>query len=72
MAGFFHRAHRAVDDCHALLEILACELPTTGTSAVCTEIPNSGVVVMESAKDGARIDDTGSLNRARDRRILVQ
>jgi len=33
-AGFFHQAHRAVDDCHALLEILAVELPTTGTSAL--------------------------------------
>jgi hypothetical protein len=41
-------------------------------AGVCTEILNSGVVVMESAKDGARIDDTGPLNRARDRRILVQ
>ena len=41
-------------------------------SAVCAEILNSGVVVMESAKDGARIDDTGPLNGARDRRILVQ
>lgn len=29
-AGFFHHAHRAVDDCHALLEILAFDLPTTG------------------------------------------
>jgi DNA polymerase-3 subunit epsilon len=28
-AGFFHQAHRAVDDCHALLEILAFELSTT-------------------------------------------
>jgi hypothetical protein len=37
-----------------------------------TEILSSGVVVMESAKDGARIDDTGPLNRARDRRILFQ
>lgn len=26
--GFFHQAHRAVDDCHALLEILAFALPT--------------------------------------------
>jgi DNA polymerase-3 subunit epsilon len=33
-AGFFHQAHRAVDDCHALLEMLAFELPTTGTSAL--------------------------------------
>ncbi|OKO83224.1 3'-5' exonuclease [Bradyrhizobium sp. AS23.2] len=33
-AGFFHQAHRAVDDCHALLEILAFELPTTGSPAL--------------------------------------
>jgi DNA polymerase-3 subunit epsilon len=33
-AGFFHQAHRAVDDCHALLEILAFELPTTGIPAL--------------------------------------
>jgi DNA polymerase-3 subunit epsilon len=32
-AGFFHQAHRAVD-CHALLEILALELPTTSTPAL--------------------------------------
>ncbi|WP_316186504.1 3'-5' exonuclease [Bradyrhizobium sp. SZCCHNRI2014] len=32
--GFFHQAHRAVDDCHALLEILACELPTAGAPAL--------------------------------------
>ncbi|QIP02988.1 3'-5' exonuclease [Bradyrhizobium symbiodeficiens] len=33
-AGFFHQAHRAVDDCHALLEVLAFELPTTGSPAL--------------------------------------
>jgi DNA polymerase-3 subunit epsilon len=33
-AGFFHQAHRAADDCHALLEILALELPTTGMPAL--------------------------------------
>ncbi|WLB24285.1 3'-5' exonuclease [Bradyrhizobium japonicum] len=33
-AGFFHQAHRAVDDCHALLEVLAFELPTTGGAAL--------------------------------------
>lgn len=33
-AGFFHQAHRAVDDCHALLEILALELSTTGAPAL--------------------------------------
>jgi DNA polymerase-3 subunit epsilon len=33
-AGFFHTAHRAVDDCHALLEVLAFELPMTGAPAL--------------------------------------
>jgi DNA polymerase-3 subunit epsilon len=33
-AGFFHQAHRAVDDCRALLEILAIELPTIGMPAL--------------------------------------
>jgi DNA polymerase-3 subunit epsilon len=33
-AGLFHQAHRAVDDCHALLEILALELPTIGAPAL--------------------------------------
>jgi DNA polymerase-3 subunit epsilon len=33
-AGFFHQAHRAVDDCHALLEVLAFELPTIGLPAL--------------------------------------
>jgi DNA polymerase-3 subunit epsilon len=31
--GLFHNAHRALDDCHALLEVLARPLPrTSGTS----------------------------------------
>lgn len=33
-AGYFHQAHRAVDDCHALLEILDFVLPTTGAPAL--------------------------------------
>src|SRR5712664_3802277 len=33
-AGFFHQPHRAVDDCRALLEILAMPLPGTGTIAL--------------------------------------
>lgn len=31
--GMFHEAHRAVDDCRALLEILAYELPSVGRPA---------------------------------------
>lgn len=33
-AGIFHQAHRAVDDCHALLEILSLDLTTTGMPAL--------------------------------------
>lgn len=33
-AGFFHQAHRAVDDCHALLQVLDFVLPTTGAPAL--------------------------------------
>jgi DNA polymerase-3 subunit epsilon len=32
-AGFFHGAHRATDDCHATLELLARPLPATSTTA---------------------------------------
>jgi hypothetical protein len=39
---------------------------------VCTENPNPNVLTMKSAQYGARIYDAGSLNLARDRRILVQ
>jgi hypothetical protein len=39
-------------------------------AVVCTENLISGVVVMKSAKDGARPDHTGSLDRARNGRIL--
>jgi transcriptional regulator with XRE-family HTH domain len=39
---------------------------------VCTENLNPNIVVMKSAQDGVRTYDAGSLNRTRDRRILVQ
>ena len=40
--GLFHRAHRAVDDCHALLEILAHPMPSTDRTAL--------AVLLESAR----------------------
>jgi hypothetical protein len=39
---------------------------------VCTENLNPNVVVMKSAQAGVRTYDAESLNRTRDRRILVQ
>lgn len=32
--GFFHRGHRAIDDCHALLRLLAAPLRTSGRLAL--------------------------------------
>ena len=34
--GYFHDAHRAIDDCHALLEILSRSLPGTSATALAT------------------------------------
>jgi DNA polymerase III subunit epsilon len=39
--GLFHRSHRAVDDCHALLEILAHPLPGTQRSALSLLLENA-------------------------------
>ncbi|MCD9892087.1 3'-5' exonuclease [Bradyrhizobium japonicum] len=47
-AGFFHQAHRAVDDCHALLEILAFELPTAGAPAL-------GILLEQARKKTMRV-----------------
>jgi DNA polymerase-3 subunit epsilon len=33
-SGLFHDAHRAIDDCHATLEILTRQLPATSTTAL--------------------------------------
>ena len=38
----------------------------------CTDNLSPDVMVMESARDGARYDASGPLNRARDRRIFIQ
>ena len=33
-AGFFYGAHRAIDDCHAVVELLARQLPATSATAL--------------------------------------
>ncbi len=42
------------------------------TEGVCTEDSNPDVVMVKSAQNGVRTYEAGSLNRTRDRRILVQ
>ena len=59
---------------HGLPEKLLTPRPVTPgyLAVVCTENLNPNVLTMKSAQYGARIYDAGSLNLARDRRILVQ
>ena len=52
--------------------VAGLSLMEQGRLPVCTENLNPNIVVMKSAQDGARTYDAGSLNRTRDRRILVQ
>ncbi len=62
-AGIFHQAHRAVDDCHALLEILACELPTTGTSALAVLLERARKKTMRVWAEQSPFDLKDSLKR---------
>jgi DNA polymerase-3 subunit epsilon len=62
-AGFFHQAHRAVDDCHALLEILAFELPTTGTSALAVLLEQARKKMMRVWAEQSPFDLKDSLKR---------
>jgi DNA polymerase-3 subunit epsilon len=57
------KAHRAVDDCHALLEILACELPTTGTSAPAALLERARKKTMRVWAEQSPFDLKDSLKR---------
>jgi DNA polymerase III subunit epsilon len=62
-AGFFHQAHRSVDDCHALLEILALELPTTGTPALAVLLEQARKKTMRVWAEQSPFDLKDSLKR---------
>jgi DNA polymerase III subunit epsilon len=62
-AGFFHQAHRAVDDCHALLEILALELPSTGTPALAVLLEQARKKTMRVWAEQSPFDLKDSLKR---------
>ena len=62
-AGLFHQAHRAVDDCHALLEILALELPTTGTSALAVLLEQARKKTMRLWAEQSPFDLKNALKR---------
>ena len=62
-AGFFHQAHRAVDDCHALLEILDFELPTTGAPALALLLETARRKTMRIWAEQSPFDLKDSLKR---------
>jgi DNA polymerase-3 subunit epsilon len=62
-AGFFHQAHRAVDDCHALLEILAFELPATGAPALAVLLEQARKKTMRVWAEQSPFDFKDALKR---------
>jgi DNA polymerase-3 subunit epsilon len=62
-AGFFHQAHRAVDDCHALLEILALDLSTTGMPALAVLLARARKKTMRIWAEQSPFDLKNTLKR---------
>jgi DNA polymerase-3 subunit epsilon len=62
-AGLFHQAHRAVDDCHALLEILAFELPIVGKPALAVLLEQARKKMMRIWAEQSPFDLKDSLKR---------
>lgn len=61
--GFFHQAHRAVDDCHALLEVLAFELPDTGAPALALLLEKARMPTMRIWAEQSPFELKDSLKR---------
>jgi DNA polymerase-3 subunit epsilon len=62
-AGFFHQAHRAVDDCHALLEILAVDLPSAGAPALALLLEQARRKTIRVWAEQSPFDLKGALKR---------
>jgi DNA polymerase-3 subunit epsilon len=61
--ALFHNAHRALDDCHAVLEILARDLPGTGTTGLATLLDCSRRLQYRIWADGAPFSLKDTLKR---------
>ena len=55
-SGWFHNGHRATDDCHALLEVLAATLPGLSGSALGHLPTRSGMAHVRIWAEGAPYD----------------
>ena len=61
--GFFHQAHRAVDDCHAWLEVLAYGLPATGAPALALLLETARTKTVRVWPEQSPFDVKDSLKR---------
>jgi DNA polymerase-3 subunit epsilon len=61
--GLFHEAHRALDDCRALLEVLAHELPSVGKPALSLLLDEAGRKTSRIWAQGAPFDLKEELKR---------
>ena len=55
-SGWFHNGHRATDDCHALLEVLAATVPKQGGSALGHLLARSATAHVRIWAEGAPYD----------------
>ena len=63
--GFFHGAHRALDDCHATLEILARPLPGTNKTALAALLDQARAKSFRVRAEGAPFNLKELLRRCR-------
>ncbi len=70
-AGFFHQAHRAVDDCHALLEILDVVLPTTGAPALAALLQTARKATTRVWAEQSPFELKDTLKRRREAEVLI-
>jgi DNA polymerase-3 subunit epsilon len=54
--GWFHQGHRAVDDCHALLEVLATPLPHGGGAPLCCLLTSARRSLIRIWAEGSPFD----------------
>jgi DNA polymerase-3 subunit epsilon len=64
-SGFFYDAHRALDDCHATLHILAQQLPSTSTPALATLLNYARCKTFRIWAENAPFDLKETLKRRR-------
>ncbi|MCJ2012310.1 3'-5' exonuclease [Methylobacterium sp. J-076] len=61
--GFFHKGHRAIDDCHALMALLAQPLQTSGRQALSALLETARRPTVRLWAQGATIETKDTLKR---------